>query len=138
MAAYGQGFDWPFLAGADLSTTTDRFCVVALSTSANKVIKATGTCGSAGGPIGIQQNSPSSGQECQVRMMGMSNALIDASNSAVAYGEFLSPVAASAFKLEPHAPTKTGCPFAIALDTVASGSVRAPVWLLGPHAGQNV
>lgn len=138
MAAYGQGFDWPFLAGADLSSDTDRFCVVGLSTSSNKVIKATGTCGSAGGPIGIQQNSPSSGQEAQVRMMGMSNALCDASNSGISYGEFLSPLPASAFKLEPHPPTKTGCPFAIALDTLSSGSARIPVWLLGPHAGHNV
>lgn len=138
MGAYGQGFDWPFLAGADLSASTDRFCAVALSTSDNKVIAPTGACGSAAGFIGIQQNSPSSGQECTVRMLGMSNALVDASNSAIAYGEFLSVVAASPKKLEPHAPTVTGSPVAIALGTVSSGSARIPVWLLGPHAGQNV
>lgn len=138
MAAYGQGFDWPFLAGADLSADADRFCGVALSTSDNKVIAPTGASGSAAGFIGIQQNSPSSGQEAQVRIVGMSNALVDASNSAIAYGEFMAPVAASPKKLEPHAPTVGGSPVAISLGTVSSGSARIPVWLLGPHAGQNV
>ena len=137
MGAYGYGIDWPFLADVDFSSK--QWFAVAAASTADYVKVATGTCGSAGAPIGIIQNDPQAGAEAQVRMVGMSKAVVDASNSSISYGEYLSPVPASPGKLEPHAPTKTGCPFAISLGaTVSSGSARINVWVIGPNVGQNV
>lgn len=131
MAAYGFGIDLPFLAGEDLNAEEDRYCVVGISTSQGKVIKATKASGSGGAAFGVVQNNPSSGQEATVRVWGMSKALVDASSSPISYGQFLSPVASAPHKLEAHPPTKAGSPFAIALGSLSSGSGRIEVFIFG-------
>jgi len=132
MASYEDiGFDFSLKA----NTAGSPYQVVALGI-ADEFKVPTGTCGSAGGPIGILQNgdSLSASQMGMVRGLGVSKAWVDTSNSAISVGEYLAPMPASSHKLEPHAPTVTGSPFAIAFEAVASGSAFIKVWILGPLA----
>lgn len=129
MASYGYGIDWTFIADVDFENR--QYELVAAASTQNYVKVPTGTSGSVGAPIGIIQDNPSAGMSAQVRLFGMSKAIVDASNSSASYGQYLSPVAASPRKLERHAPTKTGSPFALCMEIVNSGSVYSEVWILG-------
>ena len=128
-AAYGQGLDYSFIAGEDF--TNYQWTAVKISASAEKVLRASAVTGVRAGPIGIIQDNPPAGQNAAVRMFGESLAVVDASGSAIAFGDFLSPNATSPWKLEKHPSTKTGSPFAISLGELSSGSARINVFILG-------
>lgn len=86
MAVYQWGFDATFIADADLTTWQYRFVTVA--STAGYVKAATG--GSNPGPVGILQNSPSLGQEAQVRVFGFSKLVgRDDGTCNMAFGRFL-------------------------------------------------
>ena len=79
--------DAPFKAGVDL--TQKQYYWVAPGSVAGEVIVAVGPSGNPW-PLGILQNSPSSGQEAQVRVFGFSKSATRATNlCSVAWGRFL-------------------------------------------------
>ncbi len=76
-AYYDLGIaDVPFIADADLSSSTNQYCFVTLSGCADDKVYLANSA-SAPYPIGILQNSPCSGEEAQVRVLGVSKLRVD-------------------------------------------------------------
>ena len=90
--------DAPFLAGVDL--TAKQYYFVAPGSVAGEVIVAVGPSGNPW-PLGILQNTPSSGQEAQVRTLGFSKCVVEANTCAAAWGRWLA--VASDGQAEPFA-----------------------------------
>lgn len=123
--------DAPFKAGVDL--TGKQYYFVAPGSIAGEVIVAVGPSGNPW-PLGIVQNSPSSGQEAQVRVLGYSKLVCEANTCLPAWGRWLA--CASDGQGEPLATEGTlahnGSPImARYMDsgTIASGSAIAQVYL---------
>lgn len=124
MATIGSRIVESFEAGADL--TGNQYYAVTMSTSANKVILATGASGPA--PVGVLLNAPSSGQAAEVALFGRVKMACDG-GTAIGVRDFLT-VNGSA----KGATTATASGmFATALQAVASGCATIEV-LLTPHA----
>lgn len=114
-----------FLAGADYSASQNRYLFITWSASADKVLVATGT--SAPKVIGILQNSPCSGEEAAVAMLGFSKLRTRTTTCVVAIGDALtSDSVGYGIKL-----TTTGCDmaYAVALEAISSGSAIINVFL---------
>ena len=117
------------LAGADLSASTNQYLFVALSASADTVVKGTG--GSLPGPIGILQNSPCSGEEARVFGYGMFSKLqVDASACAITPGNFL--ICASDGQGEKVTSTGSVIFNAQSIGSLASGTGVIEVIMLAP------
>ena len=84
MALQQPGFTLPgFVAGADL--TDHQFKVVTI-TAENTV----GLCGNTDVPIGILQNAPDDGEQCQIMVSGLSKVILDdGADSAVSAGDLV-------------------------------------------------
>ena len=95
--------DAPFKAGVDL--TQKAYYFVAPGSVAGEVIVAVGPSGNPW-PVGILQNSPSSGQEAQVRVLGFSKAVVEANACSLRWGAWLN--CASDGQAEPHATAAEG------------------------------
>lgn len=118
--------DAPFIAGEDLTQKT--WFVVRPGSIVSEVRLGTGGCNPA--PLGIVTNSPSTGQEASVRIMGFSKAVCRAAAASLNYGSWL--VCASDGVLEPMATAGGSAVMARYFDTaVITGSVIAQVQLLG-------
>ncbi len=74
---------------ADVDLTQKQYYFVACASTAGNVGVATGTCAPV--PLGILQNSPSLGQEAQVRVLGFSKLVceVDASGCNLAWRNFV-------------------------------------------------
>lgn len=87
MAVYQWGFDATFIADADL--TSWQYRLVTVASTAGYIKAATG--GSNPGPVGVLQNSPSLGQEAQVRVFGFTKLVgRDDGTCNMAYGRYFS------------------------------------------------
>ena len=124
--------DAPFKAGVDL--TGKQYYFVGPGSIAGEVIVSVGPSGNPW-PLGIVQNSPSSGQEAQVRVHGFSKLSCEANACSLAWGRWI--VCASDGQGEPTATemisgqTQT-CPLmARYMDsgTLSSGSQYSQVFL---------
>src|SRR3990167_2113171 len=131
MANYRTGIDVPFIAGVDL--TAKQYYWVAPGSIAGEVIVAVGPSGNPW-PIGLLQNTPSSGQEATVRVSGFSKAVVEANACSHRWGAWL--VCASDGQTEPAATAAEGVtahggsPIAARYmdsGTVSSGSAIAQV-----------
>lgn len=91
MARYsGFAFDYPMSACGDLSGSGaggGQYLFVMQSSTAKRVMKATG--GSNPAPIGVLQNSPRSGEEATVRVLGSTQVYADG-DTAIGYGDYVS------------------------------------------------
>lgn len=117
--------DATFVAGADL--TSKQYYFVAAGTTAGEVIVATGTCNPM--PLGVLQNSPSSGQEARVRVLGYTKLVVDnqASGCDLAWRNFVK----TASDGQGEGACITGSPVnALYMDTsLTSGSAIKQVYL---------
>ena len=118
--------DAPFIAGQDFSTC-GQYRFVSAGSVVGEVRLATGTCNPV--PIGVIQNSPSTGQEATVRVLGYTklNCEVDGSGSNLAWRNFVY----CASDGQGQGACITGSPVnAMYVDTgVTSGSVIAQVYL---------
>lgn len=127
MAAYRDlGIaDVTFVADVDL-TQKQYYFVQAASTQGNVGV-ATGTCNPI--PIGVLQNSPSLGQEAQVRMVGITKlvCIVDGNGSNLAWRNFVYCGSSG----QGQGASITGCPVnAFFLDSgFSSGSAVKQVYL---------
>lgn len=116
----------PLKAGADLSER--QFHVVRLDTTADQVLLSTGA---STGNIGVLQNSPCSGQEAEVAVIGPTKAKLRINACDLRNGVYLS--AASDGALEPIATTGSLVMAKYLGGTVTSGSVLGQVFLFPGH-----
>ena len=119
-----------FLAGEDMSASAVRYKFVSFSSSADKVVLATG--GSLPAPFGILQNSPCSGEEAEIAGPGSYSKLrVIASTSLIGTGGLLYCGSAGVGERQTSASAYA---HAMALEAVASGSAIIEVYVLPPGA----
>ena len=113
---------------ADVDLTQKKYYFVKCASTTGNVEVATGTCNPV--PLGILQNSPSLGQEAQVRVLGFSKLVceVDVSGCNLAWRNFVY----CASDGQGQGASVTGSPFnALFVDTgFTSGSAIKQVYLL--------
>lgn len=108
----GMGFDWTFIADADLSDRIYRF--VAAASTAGRVKLATGASNPL--PLGVLQNNPKAGEPAAVRLGGVTLVEANAATS-ISFGDHLTANSVG------QAVKASGSPAAaIALEGLSSGS----------------
>jgi hypothetical protein len=135
MASYNWGYDHPFLAGGNLSSTgsDSQYRFMRLGTTAGTVLRATG--GSNPGVVGVGQSNPNaSGLEMPVRILGTTQVYANSDNggSAITFGCYLT-AASDGQAICQGSISGSANAAAIALETLASGSGVLITALLLPY-----
>ena len=125
----GWSWDYPMVASGDM-TASGIYRFVTHAGTPKRFVRSSTASGPA--PIGILQGTPRSLEEAEVRILGTSLLYVNA-DTAITYGDYL-----TAASLGEGVVTTTGSSVAaIALDSVASGSMILIEVLLVPYGSGN-